>query len=151
MKTLARPSDLAEIQRRLKRLGPESRRRWGRMSVDQMVCHLGDCFRMLVGEKPAVRTAGPVRATLVRLFALYVPMRWPAGIRTSPELDQEQGGTTPGELALEIHLAAGAVLFGRRSYEILGGYWPTVGDDDPMAAPLVRLQNRASWSSASSN
>ena len=41
-----------------------------------------------------------------------------------------------GELALEIHLAAGAVLFGRRSYEILGGYWPTVGDDDPMAAKL---------------
>lgn len=41
-----------------------------------------------------------------------------------------------GELALEIHLAAGAVLFGRRSYEILVGYWPTVGDDDPMAAKL---------------
>jgi dihydrofolate reductase len=41
-----------------------------------------------------------------------------------------------GELALEIHLAAGAVLFGRRSYEILGGYWPKVGDDDPMAAKL---------------
>jgi len=41
-----------------------------------------------------------------------------------------------GELALEIHLAAGAVLFGRRSYEILGGYWPTVGDEDPMAAKL---------------
>jgi dihydrofolate reductase len=41
-----------------------------------------------------------------------------------------------GGVAMEIHLAAGAVLFGRRSYEILGGYWPKVGDDDPMAAKL---------------
>jgi dihydrofolate reductase len=41
-----------------------------------------------------------------------------------------------GELALEIHLAAGAVLFGRKTYEILGGHWPRVGDDDPMAAKL---------------
>jgi dihydrofolate reductase len=41
-----------------------------------------------------------------------------------------------GRLAEEIHLEAGAVLFGRRSYEILGGYWPNVGDDDRMAAKL---------------
>ena len=41
-----------------------------------------------------------------------------------------------GRVALEIHVAAGAVLFGRRSYEILGGYWPKIGDDDPMAAKL---------------
>ena len=41
-----------------------------------------------------------------------------------------------GDLAEEIHLEAGAVLFGRRTYEILAGYWPTVGDDDRMAAKL---------------
>jgi dihydrofolate reductase len=41
-----------------------------------------------------------------------------------------------GELALEIHLEADGVLFGRRSYEILAGFWPKVGDDDPMAAKL---------------
>ena len=41
-----------------------------------------------------------------------------------------------GGVALDVHLAAGAVLFGRRSYEILAGYWPKVGDDDPMAAKL---------------
>ena len=41
-----------------------------------------------------------------------------------------------GGLAEEIHLEAGAVLFGRRTYEILAGYWPNVGDDDRMAAKL---------------
>ncbi|HEX6725364.1 MAG TPA: dihydrofolate reductase family protein [Gaiella sp.] len=41
-----------------------------------------------------------------------------------------------GELAGEIHLAAGGVVFGRRTYEILAGHWPKVGDDDPLAAKL---------------
>jgi dihydrofolate reductase len=41
-----------------------------------------------------------------------------------------------GRVAEEIHLEAGEVLFGRRSYELLAGYWPKVGDDDPMAAKL---------------
>ena len=41
-----------------------------------------------------------------------------------------------GKVALDVHVEAGAVLFGRRSYEILAGYWPKIGDDDPMAAKL---------------
>ncbi len=41
-----------------------------------------------------------------------------------------------GELAMEVHLAAGGVVFGRRTYEILAGHWPKLGDDDPMAAKL---------------
>jgi dihydrofolate reductase len=41
-----------------------------------------------------------------------------------------------GKLALDIHLAAGGVLFGRKTYEILAAHWPRVGDDDPLAAKL---------------
>lgn len=41
-----------------------------------------------------------------------------------------------GELATEIHLGAGGIVFGRRTYEILASHWPKVGDDDPLAAKL---------------
>ena len=34
---------------------------------------------------------------------------------------------------------ADAVLFGRRTYEILAAHWPRVGDEDPMAAKLNRV------------
>jgi dihydrofolate reductase len=41
-----------------------------------------------------------------------------------------------GRVTEEIHLEPDAVLFGRKSYEILAGYWPNVGDDDRLAAKL---------------
>jgi dihydrofolate reductase len=41
-----------------------------------------------------------------------------------------------GELITESTLQAGALLLGRKTYEIFAGHWPRVGDDDPVAAKL---------------
>jgi Protein of unknown function (DUF1569) len=102
MKTLARQRDKAEILRRLKAVRPDCVRRWGRMSAHQMVCHLSDSFRMVSGQKPVSDAAGPLQRTMVKWTALYLPMRWPAGIPTRPELDQESGGTRPVEFAADV-------------------------------------------------
>jgi hypothetical protein len=102
MKTLARGRDKAEILGRLRELRPESARRWGRMSVHQMVCHLADAFRMALGQKPVTPATGPLRRTIVKWFALYAPVPWPAGIPTSPEIDQEGGGTRPVDFTADV-------------------------------------------------
>jgi hypothetical protein len=102
MKTLARQRDKAELVARLRRLRPDSVRRWGRMSVHQMICHLCDGFRMGTGEKPVRSVAGPLRRTMVKWFALYVPMPWPPGIRTRPEIDQKLLGTRPVDFAADV-------------------------------------------------
>lgn len=102
MKTLARPRDKAEILRRLRDVRQESVRRWGRMSPHQMVCHLSDAFRMATGEKAVAPTTGLLRRTLVKWIALYAPVRWMPGIVTSPEIDQEGGGTHPVGFAEDI-------------------------------------------------
>ena len=102
MKTLARYDDQAEILLRLRALRPESVRRWGRMSVHEMVCHLSDSFRMALGQKPVCRVTGRLRATMMKWIALYLPLRWPAGIVTTPELDQEVGGTSPVDFAADV-------------------------------------------------
>jgi DinB family protein len=101
MRTLARPGDAAEILRRLRSVRPESVRRWGRMSAHQMLCHLADSFRMALGEQAVAPAGGPLRRTVVKWFALYGPLPWPPGILTRPELDQEGGGTRPGEFAAD--------------------------------------------------
>ena len=95
MKTLARPRDKAEMLQRLRAVRPESGRRWGRMSAHQMVCHLCDSFRMLQGRKPVSHATGRFQRTMLKWVALYLPFPWPPGISTSPEIDQELGGTTP--------------------------------------------------------
>jgi hypothetical protein len=94
MKTLRKPSDKEEIVRRVAALRPESPRRWGKMSAHQMVCHLSDSFRRALGEKHG--SALPPRK-LLKWLALYVPFHWPKGVKTRPEMDQEIGGTRPGE------------------------------------------------------
>ena len=102
MKTLARSRDTAEILQRLRTLRPESARRWGRMTAHEMVCHLSDSFRMALGQKPVCRVTGRLRATMMKWIALYLPLRWPAGIVTTPELDQKVGGTSPVDFAADV-------------------------------------------------
>ena len=81
---------------------PESVRRWGRMSAHQMVCHLSDALRMATGQKPVSPATGLLHRTIVKWIVLYLPLRWPAGILTRPEIDQELGGTRPVDFAADV-------------------------------------------------
>jgi hypothetical protein len=103
MKTLAQPRDKAEILQRLRTVRAESARRWGRMTAPQMVCHLGDSFRMVIGQRPVSQAAVPVPRPLIKWVALYLPLPWPHGIRTRPEIDQcKGGGTQPADFGEDI-------------------------------------------------
>ena len=102
MKTMARPADKAEIVRRLKTVRPDCTRRWGRMSAHQMVCHLSDAFRLVTHQKAASPATGIVQVTLIKWIALYVPFRWPEGVPTRPEMDQEFEGTKPRDFAADL-------------------------------------------------
>ena len=102
MKTLARTRDKDEILERLRRVNPASTARWGRMSAHQMVCHLADSLRMATGQRPAQCRAGLLDRTVLKRAVLYLPVRWPPGIPTSPEIDQEQGGTQPVDFASDV-------------------------------------------------
>lgn len=109
MKTLARASDRAEVLRRLRSLRAASERRWGRMTAHQMVCHLADSFRLAMGEKPSARGPSVIERTIVKWVALYVPIRWPPGIHTTPEIDQELGGTKPADFEADVAQVEGLV------------------------------------------
>lgn len=102
MKTLARQRDKAELLDRLRTVRPDSVRRWGRMSAHQMVCHLSDAFLVVMGRKSVSHATGLLQGTIVKWFALYVPVPWPAGIRTRPEIDQECGGTRPIDFTADV-------------------------------------------------
>jgi hypothetical protein len=97
MNTLAREGCKAELIQRLRGARLDSPRQWGRMTAHQMVCHLGDCSRMALGQKRTSDASSPLRRTLIKWLALYTPLRWRPGIVTTPEVDQEMEGTKPVE------------------------------------------------------
>lgn len=102
MRTLANPVDKEAVLARLRQVQANSSRRWGKMSAHQMICHLTDSFKAGLGERTISPASGLLPGTLMKLFALYVPLRWPHGVPTRPEMNQQLGGTKPGEFAADV-------------------------------------------------
>lgn len=104
MSDLFRPDALAGLHRRLAALEPDTPARWGRMSAHQAVCHLADSFAAVLGERPVARLDLPwyMRSAFARFVALSLPVPWPRGVPTAPEVDQDRGGTTPGDFAADV-------------------------------------------------
>ncbi len=73
------------------------------MTPHQAVCHLSDAFRAIMGDKPRSSIATPFSRTVIKWVALNAPMKWPPGVKTMPEVDQEIGGTKPVEFARDRH------------------------------------------------
>jgi hypothetical protein len=57
---------------------------------------------MAIGEKPVSQATSLLQRTIVKWIALYLPLPWPAGIPTRPEIDQELGGTRPVDFAADV-------------------------------------------------
>jgi hypothetical protein len=97
--TIADPALRAEILVRLRRLEPTSPRQFGRMTPHQAICHLSDAFRSMMTPTKISTVASPLPRVVMKWVALRAPMKWPAGVKTMPEVDQEIGGTKPVEFA----------------------------------------------------
>jgi Protein of unknown function (DUF1569) len=101
MKTLRDPETRREIRERMMRIEPEMPRQWGRMTAHQMICHLADSFRGVLGEKTLHPVQIPLPRKIVKFIALGLPMQWPHDLKTTPEIDQHGGGTRPTEFAAD--------------------------------------------------
>jgi|SRR5271165_1096943 len=97
MKNLSSASGQSEILTRIGNLSPADRAKWGKMSAHHMICHLTDSYLYALGEKPASSNSGLFQRTVMKWVALKVPLSWPKGIATRPEMEQGKGGSAPVE------------------------------------------------------
>jgi hypothetical protein len=95
MRSLAEPNAPRLLVDRLRRVTPQSLRRWGRMSPQEMVCHLADAYRHAMGEIPASPVDTLLTRTVIKTFALWSPFPWPPGYPTRPEVDPQRAGRKP--------------------------------------------------------
>ena len=128
MKTLNAAST-KELLERLQRVRPGTPAGWGKMNAHQMVCHLSDSFALAMGMKTASADNTFLNRTLVRWFALRVPLTWPRGVPTRPEMDQLVGGTPPEEFGRDTQaLAASIARFGKQPRDFQFAHHPIFGD-----------------------
>jgi Protein of unknown function (DUF1569) len=134
MKSLASAQDQHEILTRLKAIQPSSRRRWGRMSPHQMICHLGDAFRMFMSEKRVALGPPWYQRPLLKWLALWAPVPWPRGFKAAPDLDQQIDGTPPADFEDDM----------RALYRLIGRFTRQPRDHDWQCHPhFGRMSDRA--------
>jgi hypothetical protein len=74
------PQHKAEIMRRLKTLSPDAARRWGKMSVSQMLWHVNEAMEGALGRIQAEPMKVPLPRPLLKFLVLNFP--WGKGAPT---------------------------------------------------------------------
>jgi hypothetical protein len=95
MSSLADPGAVESLVTRLGKLHAERPRAWGRMTPNEMLCHLADSFELALGERAFTPADTWMRRTVVKYVALRTSLAWPQGLKTLPEVEQGSGGTRP--------------------------------------------------------
>ncbi len=101
MRTLRSEAVRRDLLVRLNKLAASNQPLWGRMSAHRMVCHLRDSYQLALGERAAKPATGFLQRTLAKWGALWLPVHWPKGYPTRPEVEQGNGGSRPGEFAAD--------------------------------------------------
>lgn len=95
MKSLNNQAHKQELLIRLRNITPQNQRQWGSMTSHQMICHLNDSFKLAMGDRAVSAKTNIFTRTIMKWLAFKVPLKWPKGFRTHPEIDQHIGGTQP--------------------------------------------------------
>lgn len=95
MNALTDPGALDSLIARLGKLHPQRLRAWGRMTPNEMLCHLADAFELALGSRPFAAAETWWSRTVLRRVGLHTSMPWPHGLRTYPEVEQGAGGSAP--------------------------------------------------------
>jgi hypothetical protein len=72
------------------------------MTPHEMVCHLTDSLRVVLGERPQDTRITLFSRTVMKWVALYLPLPWPHGIRTGRTVDPRRDGTKPSDFARDL-------------------------------------------------
>jgi len=102
MNNLGDPAVRNVVLLRLSHLRQRAKPNWGQMSAHQMLCHLSDSFKVPLGEKQVSKATGPLQRSIVKWIALYLPVPWPKGFPTRPEIKQGIGGTVPTDFERDL-------------------------------------------------
>jgi hypothetical protein len=88
MKSLTSEKVLRETRERLRSVKETDAGLWGTMSARQMMRHVGDAYEVALGRRKnsSTEARGAISPAMVKLIALRTGVKWPKGVKTTPEL-----------------------------------------------------------------
>ena len=98
MRTMWDAARADDIRERVARLTPACTRQWGRMSPQQMVCHLSESLKMALGDLQVAPKPMPIRYPPLKQVIVYLAP-FPKNAPTAPELTI---GATPRPWANDV-------------------------------------------------
>ena len=96
IKTIADPTVLNALVEHLGALRANSGRRWGTLTPNEMLCHLGDAFEMVLRIRPRIVPISRRRRKHAAYWiGLWSPLPFPRDFPTNPEHNPRDQGTRP--------------------------------------------------------
>ena len=83
MALLHDPAVRDAIRDRVQKLSPNAVRRWGKMSIDQMLWHCNQVLGTALGDVQVEQLKLPLPRPILKFFLFHVP--WPHNMGTTPE------------------------------------------------------------------
>ena len=76
-----------DIVARLRKITPDHKAQWGKLTPDKLVCHLSDQLRVALGDKEAKDFSSFFLRNIMKNLFLNLPMPVPKGkVETAPEM-----------------------------------------------------------------
>ena len=96
--SIADPTALEHLIGRVMRLDADAGRRWGSLTPNEMLCHLGDATDSVLGHRrtPDYKV-NPRHRPLLKWLLLRTPIPWPRGVKTRAGIDPKKEGTRPSD------------------------------------------------------
>jgi hypothetical protein len=127
----------SKIIQRINSLNENSKRNWGKMNVDQMLCHCADQIRLALGEKAGTEEAPWVNEHIVLPVALLLPRipRWK--YKAPADMSQDEGGRGTKPISSENDR--------RLLIETIHRYYNSPENFKPKPHPAYGRLNRKQW------
>jgi hypothetical protein len=102
LKSLSQPHTRVEMIARVHAVRPDTVGKFGVLTAPEMIVHCRICLEAGLGIRQVAPVDTFVMRNVVKYFALYVPMPWPPGFKTRPEMDAKRDGNRPGEFVCDV-------------------------------------------------
>ena len=91
-----------QFYNRMKLLTPTKQSKWGSMTVEQMLAHMNDAFKLSLGMKESVDTSNFFWNKILFPIIVYAYPGFPKNSPTAPELNQKDKGTAARDFYTEF-------------------------------------------------